>query len=265
MRFIDSHCHLDFPPFYDTLAETVSLASAAGVDKLIAVSVTANRFERVLSLTHQSAGIYAALGLHPVWADQHQPGDLQLLSQHLEVMPAKLVAIGEIGLDAYTPALRESLPLQISYLHQQLDLAKAYQLPVILHSRATHDRLAKILRQQQLAGTGVIHGFSGSYQQGKQFIDLGYSIGVGGIISYDRANKTRSAIAKLPLENLILETDAPDMPLQGYQGKVNRPERLSEVFLYLCALRKETPDVICQQLWQNAVSVFPCINDKITQ
>lgn len=265
MRFIDSHCHLDFPPFNDALTETVSLASAAGVEKIIAVSVLAHRFERILALTEQSATVYAALGLHPVWIAQHQPKDLELLAHLLRYRPKKLVAIGEIGLDSYTLVMKESLASQIDYLLQQLSLAEVFHLPVILHSRGTHECLAKILRLQQLPSTGVIHGFSGSYQQGKQFIDLGYCIGVGGTISYARANKTRNAIANFPLQNLILETDSPDMPLQGYQGQANRPEQILKVFQHLCTLRRESPDIIAQQLWQNSLRIFKKLDEKIQE
>ena len=262
MRFIDSHCHLDFPPFNTAFAETLALATAVGVEKIIAVAVTAQRFEQVMALAEQADMVYSALGLHPVWINQHQPQDLELLERQVSRRANKLVAIGEIGLDSYTPVLREGLSSQIHYLQQQLSLAKVHRLPVILHSRGTHEILTKILRQQQLPSTGVIHGFAGSYQQGKQFIDLGYCIGVGGTISYARANKTRNAIAKFPLQSLILETDSPDMPLHGYQGQANRPERILQVFQHLCELRTESPEIISQQLWQNSLRTFKYIDEK---
>lgn len=265
MRFIDTHCHLDFPPFNTAFAETLALATASGVEKIIAVAVTAQRFEQVMALSEQAAIVYSALGLHPVWINQHQPHDLELLERQVSRRANKLVAIGEIGLDSYTPELRACLSRQIHYLQQQLNFAKIYRLPVILHSRGTHEALAKILRQQQLPCTGVIHGFTGSYQQGKQFIDLGYCIGVGGTISYARANKTRNAIAKFPLQSLILETDSPDMPLQGYQGQANRPERILQVFQHLCELRSESPEIVCQQLWHNSLRTFQYMDEKIQQ
>ena len=101
-----------------------------------------------------------------------------------------------------------------------------------------------------------MHGFAGSYDQAKRFVDLGYKIGVGGTITYDRANKTREAIKKLPLESLILETDSPDMPVFGFQGEPNRPERVAETFRYLCKLRNEEPGLIAQMAWKNSLKLF---------
>ena len=102
----------------------------------------------------------------------------------------------------------------------------------------------------------MVHGFSGSYDQAKRFVDLGYKIGVGGTITYERANKTRQAIAKLPLETLVLETDTPDMPVFGFQGQPNRPERIVHTFEALCCLRSENAEVIKEMTWQNSLTLF---------
>jgi TatD DNase family protein len=137
-----------------------------------------------------------------------------------------------------------------------LKLAKQHDLPVILHSRRTHDQLAAALRRVPLPRRGVVHGFAGSLSQAQAFIRLGYYIGVGGTISYERAQKTRSVMAQLPLTSLLLETDAPDMPLSGYQGQPNRPERAAEVFRILCQLRPESPDDIAAHLQHNTRALF---------
>ncbi len=123
-------------------------------------------------------------------------------------------------------------------------------------SRRCHDQLYTFLKRISLAKTGVIHGFAGSYQQAKRFVDLGYSIGVGGTITYERANKTRQAIRQLPLNSLVLETDSPDMPIFGHQGQPNQPARIQQIFQTLCELRPESPEQIKHTIWQNSTVLF---------
>jgi len=130
---------------------------------------------------------------------------------------------------------------------------------VILHSRRTHDKLALHLRRYDLPRTGVVHGFAGSLQQAERFVALGYAIGVGGTITYPRASKTRDVMARLPLSALLLETDAPDMPLNGFQGQPNRPEQAARVFSVLCELRPESPDVLAAALMDNSRRIFPAL------
>ncbi|WP_392566707.1 TatD family hydrolase [Utexia brackfieldae] len=252
MTFIDTHCHLDFPPFIDDMTAVVKQAQQAGVSGLIIPAVSAERFELVCRLAEQYPPIFAAVGLHPIYT--HQPQDLQQLSELLTRHFDKVIAIGEIGLDRFVA--QPSIDEQQIYFSQQLVLAKTYALPVILHARRTHDLLYKALKQARLPRLGVLHGFSGSYEQAMQFVDLGYLIGIGGVITYQRANKTRQAVARLPLEALVLETDAPDMPLSGFQGQPNRPERIVQVFEALCQLRSESPDRIKNQIATNTRTLF---------
>lgn len=253
-RFIDTHCHFDFPPFAGDEAESLEQAARAGVERIIVPAVCAARFDDVLALGRRHPAIRVALGLHPVWIDQHSEADLAALEQRLSSCPSGLVAIGEIGLDLYLP--EPQFDRQMALLESQLRLAKGYDLPVILHSRRTHDRLAALLRRMALPRAGVVHGFSGSLQQAQRFVSLGYHIGVGGTITYPRASKTRAVMAALPLDALLLETDAPDMPLNGWQGQPNRPERIAEVFRTLCELRSEAPHQIADALFENACRVF---------
>ncbi|MBK0098231.1 TatD family hydrolase [Erwinia sp. S63] len=254
MRFIDTHCHFDFPPFVDDATESIARAAQSGVERIIVPSVDASRFALVSQLAQQHDALYAALGLHPINIAVHQDAHLDQLEQWLQTPDSKRVAIGEIGLDLYMQDAQ--FDKQTRLLDAQLKLAKKYDLPVILHSRRTHDQLALHLRRHDLPRRGVVHGFAGSQQQAERFIQLGYAIGVGGTITYERASKTRNTIASLPLTSLLLETDAPDMPLQGYQGQPNRPERARNVFDVLCQLRSESPDIIADALWQNSLRVF---------
>ena len=254
LRFTDTHCHFDFPPFSGYEADSLRRAAAAGVERIIVPSVTADRFTRVMQLAESYPPLYAALGLHPLYIAQHHDEQLAQLEGWLTARPPKLAAVGEIGLDLYMA--EPQFERQQTLLRAQLQLAKRHDLPVILHSRRSHDPLAAMLRRADLPRRGVVHGFAGSLSQAQAFVRLGYFIGVGGTISYQRAQKTRAVMAQLPLSALLLETDAPDMPLAGHQGEPNRPERAAEVFQALCQLRSEPPEQIADRLWQNTQSLF---------
>lgn len=253
-RFIDTHCHFDFPPFTGDEEASIQRAAAVGVNKIIIPATEADNFPRVLALAERFPPLYAAVGLHPIVVERHSDESLAQLEAAIALKPAKLVAVGEIGLDLYRE--NPQFERQQSLLDEQLRLAKRYDLPVILHSRRTHDKLALHLKRQNLPRTGVVHGFAGSFQQAERFVQLGYKIGVGGTISYPRASKTRDVMAQLPLSSLVLETDAPDMPLNGYQGQPNRPERVAEVFTHLCSLRHESPEEIATALLENTHALF---------
>lgn len=221
--FVDTHCHFDFPPFVGDEQASLQRAAQAGVEKIIAVSVSATHFDRVMALAERHSAVYAALGLHPMAVAEHNEQSLVALEQHLQRRHHKVVAIGETGLDLFID--HPQFERQQALLDAQLRLARDYSLPVILHSRRTHDKLVQQLRRIDLPRRGVVHGFAGSEQQALAFIRAGYAIGVGGTITYERASKTRHTVARLPLTSLLLETDSPDMPLQGFQGS---PTVLSE-------------------------------------
>ncbi|WP_333011448.1 metal-dependent hydrolase [Kluyvera sichuanensis] len=253
-RFIDTHCHFDFLPFTGDEEASIQRAAAAGVSKIIMPATEADNFPRVLALAERFSQLYAAIGLHPIVVERHGDESLAQLEAALALKPEKLVAVGEMGLDLYRE--NPQFERQQYLLDEQLRLAKRYDLPVILHSRRTHDKLALHLKRHNLPRTGVVHGFAGSLQQAERFVQLGYKIGVGGTISYPRASKTRDVMAQLPLSSLILETDAPDMPLNGYQGQPNRPERIADVFTHLCSLRGEPPEEIASALLANTHALF---------
>jgi TatD DNase family protein len=253
-RFIDTHCHFDFPPFQSDEVQSLDRAADAGVGQIIVPAIGSQYFARVVQLAATWPALYGALGLHPIVIEEHTPECLDKLEQQLAARPKKMVAIGEIGLDLYRD--NPQFDRQETVLEAQLKLAKRFDLPVILHSRRTHDKLAMHLKRHNLPRTGVVHGFAGSLQQAERFIGLGYCIGVGGTITYPRASKTREVMARLPLDSLLLETDAPDMPLNGFQGQPNRPEQAARVFETLCELRPEAPDVIAQALFDNTHRLF---------
>ncbi|MDO4627043.1 MAG: TatD family hydrolase [Pasteurellaceae bacterium] len=261
MPFFDTHTHLDY--LHDTtgesLAQLVVNAQRADVQKILIVAVMTRDFPRIQAMCVDfPTQLCYGLGLHPLYIQQHQPADLEMLAQCLAQADPHCCAVAEIGLERGVDELiSEGLwRKQCEYLEAQLQLAKQFNLPVNLHSRRAHDQLFPFLKRIDVAKRGVVHGFSGSYEQAKRFVNLGYKIGIGGIISYERANKTRNTIAKLPLDCLVLETDSPDMPVFGFQGQPNRPERVAESFRYLCELRSEPAQIIQQCIWQTSCELF---------
>ena len=259
--FFDTHTHLDYLHQFtgEPLAQLMQNAQTAGVQKMLIVAVLQRDFKTIEKMTAlYSDNLYYGLGLHPLYIKEHQVGDLDLLDHALATHPANCTAVAEIGLECAVPELlsEELWRKQCEFFEAQLQLAKKYALPVNLHSRKSHDQLFVFLRRVQLQKCGVVHGFAGSYDQAKRFVELGYKIGVGGTITYERANKTRQTIAKLPLDALLLETDSPDMPVFSFQGQPNRPERVRQVFDVLCQLRSETPEMIAETIWQNSIAKF---------
>ena len=258
---IDSHCHFDFAPFCDDPEYYLGLAQQAGVGKIVIPAVGQRNWQAVRQLAARFPSLYFGLGLHPFFSAEHDANALEQLESELvaeatlrEKDHSRCVAVGECGLDfAIADADRDQ---QISLLVAQLQLANRFELPVIMHCRKAFPELLRVLRQNTPIAGGVYHGFSGSYQQAKQLIDLGIKIGVGGTITYRRANKTRSTIAALPLDALLLETDVPDMPVAGFQGEPNRPDRLVNVLDELSAIRTETEQEIKQATSLTTAELF---------
>ncbi|GGO78782.1 metal-dependent hydrolase [Marinobacterium nitratireducens] len=243
----DSHCHLDFPAFDGWRDTALAEARAAGVTEILVPGVTAEHWERVERLCASDPRLYPALGLHPCFLSEHRPEHLEQLATRLAAGTAR--AVGEIGLDYFIDnADRDQ---QQFYLEAQLDLAARHDLPVLLHVRKAHDQMLKALRRAKLRRAGIVHAFSGSEQQAQQYIELGFKLGFGGAISYDRATKLRRLASALPLDALVLETDAPDMPLAGWRDEPNRPQRVRDTFDVLCALRAEPPGEIARRTTAN--------------
>ncbi len=208
----------------------------------------ASQWQKQIDLCNLFPQLRFALGVHPYFLQHFDSSHLVKLTHLLEHYQNKVVALGEIGLDTHIDV---DWQLQKYVFEQQLTIAKEQQLPVILHHRNSHNELIRILKTTQFSQGGVVHAFSGSLQEAQTYIDLGFKIGVGGGITYPRANKTRKTIAQLPLYTLVLETDAPDMPIMGKQGQRNSPEYLPDIFESLLALRKETRHELLQACSKN--------------
>ncbi|ART80011.1 TatD family hydrolase [Oceanisphaera avium] len=258
MLLTDSHCHFDFAVFGPESgierAEHWRQATAVGVHRLVIPGINESQWASLPALCAQYSGFYYGLGLHPWWLEQATDDWAEQLALALQqaARDERCVALGEIGLDKH---IKVALVEQERALITQLKMAQQYELPVIIHSHGTHDRVLKWLRQYPVSG-GVVHAFSGSLQQAQAFWQLGIHLGVGGTITYARASKTRRAIAAMPIEALVLETDAPDMPLCGFQGQANHPRQLPLVLSALSELCQLDELRLAAQLEQNVNRLF---------
>ena len=210
MNWIDSHCHLDAPEFAADRDAVRAAARAVGVTSCVIPAVEVGNFDTARLLAHQYGDVYA-LGIHPMYTPQAAEADLLTLDAQLQQRRSdpRLVAVGEIGLDGFVPGL--DMARQQMFYKAQLKLAQQHDLPVILHVRRSADLLLQGLRQTPVKG-GIAHAFNGSLQQAQMFVDLGFKLGFGGALTYERALQLRRLATVLPLDALVLETDSPDIP-----------------------------------------------------
>ncbi len=267
-EWIDTHCHLDASEFGADAGSVRERARAAGVAHCVIPAVEVANFDTVRALAHRFGDRYA-LGIHPLYLAQAGDGDLLALNDALTRHRGdrRLVAVGEIGLDYFVPELAVS-PLkerQEHFCRQQLQLARRHDLPVILHVRRSADALLRALREQAppQGWRGIAHAFNGSPQQAKAFIDLGFKLGFGGAVTYERALKLRRLAAELPLSALVLETDAPDIPphwlyvtaeqrAAGMARRPNEPAELPRIGAVVAGLRGMAVEALAVATARNA-------------
>jgi TatD DNase family protein len=248
---IDSHCHLDAAEFDVDRADVIARAIDAGVASQIIPAIALAGFPKLRELCASTPNLHPAYGLHPMYLAEHAPDHLAALRNWLE--QEKPVAVGECGLDFFIDGLDHEL--QRMYFLRQLELAREFELPVILHARRAVDEVIATLRK--VGGlSGVVHSFSGSEEQAHQLWKLGFCLGIGGPVTYERARRLRSIVATMPIEYLVLETDAPDQPLHGHRGERNEPALLAEVLAHVAALRNEDASAIGAATTQNARRLF---------
>lgn len=249
---IDSHCHLDFTQFDSDRSSVVSQCEQLGIKGILIPGVAAAKWQQQLTLCQSSSCLFPALGLHPYFLNDYSPEDITQLSNLMSQHP--VVGVGEIGLD-FAIDVDESLQIQV--FEQQLKIAADFDLPVILHHRKSHNQLIRILKKRVRVKGGMVHGFTGSLKQTEEYTRLGFKLGVGGSITYARAQKTRETLAQVPLEHLLLETDAPDMPLNGFQGQRNSPVQLPVIAQVLADLHQLPLSRVKEQTTLNFYQTFP--------
>ena len=268
--WIDTHCHLDAPEFDVDRDAVREQARASGVDLCVLPAVQRRDWPGVQALAARQGDAYA-LGIHPLYVPQANDEDLAALDQALSACrdDPRRVAVGEIGLDFFVPELctPEMRERQWHFYLQQLYLARKHGLPVILHVRRSADLLLKGLRQVGVSG-GIAHAFNGSAQQAQAFIQLGFALGFGGAMTFERATALRALAAGLPLEVLVLETDAPDIPphwiyrtaedrARGHAQGRNTPAELPRIAQVLAGLRGLSAQALAQASTANARRVLP--------
>lgn len=240
MELIDSHCHLDLPVFDADREQVLQRCGAAGVGHIVVPAIAAQGWQGLAALCDAHPNLSPAYGLHPMFMHQHQgdsrdrsrPGDIKRLDHWLQQHSA--VAVGEIGLDFWDKSADQSG--QTALFEAQLALAAHHQLPVLLHVRKAHDQVLKLLQRHRPPG-GIAHAFNGSLQQAQRYIELGFCLGFGGMLTFERSSKLRALAAALPMDALVLETDAPDMTVAAHRGERNSPEYLPDVAAALAQLR----------------------------
>lgn len=251
MRLIDSHSHFDACEFDADRPEAHARASQAGVARQVVPAVDAAGWPKLKAICKAFDGLSPAYGLHPMYLESHRPEHLRDLRDWIE--REKPVAVGECGLDFFVEGLDAGA--QASYFEAQLQLARDFGLPVIVHARRAVDAAIAAIRKVG-ALRGVVHSFSGSAEQAEQLHKLGFLLGIGGPVTYGRANRLRNLVATIPLEQLLLETDAPDQPGSDHRGERNEPAYLPEVVDVIAGLRGMEPEELAAATTANAERLF---------
>jgi TatD DNase family protein len=258
--WIDTHCHLDAREFGAEAPEVAARAGAAGVSMIVIPAVERGNFGAVTKLAHGLPNASYALGIHPICVPQAKDEDLVALRAAVEnaIGDPRFVAIGEIGLDFFIPMLCEPAmrDKQERFFKEQLRIAREFGLPVLTHVRRSQDQVLKYLRQVTPPG-GIAHAFNGSEQQANTFIKLGMHLGFGGAMTFTRALQIRRLAVGLPLDRIVLETDAPDIsPVWVHPGR-NSPEQLPAIGEALAQLRGIGEDEARAAAWRSSIAAIP--------
>lgn len=251
MVLVDTHCHLDAAEFDRDRDSVVARALNGGITRQIVPAIEASGWPKMREICACSPGLFPAYGLHPMYLDAHRPEHLGQLREWIE--RERPVAIGECGLDYFVEGLDRDA--QSHYFQAQLQLAREVGLPVVVHARRAVDAVIAAIRATGKL-RGVVHSFSGSPEQARQLWGLGFLIGLGGPVTYDRANRLRKLAATMPLEHLLLETDAPDQPDAGIRGQRNEPARLASVLKAIAELRGVDEAEVAAVTTANAERLF---------
>lgn len=247
----DSHCHLDASEFDPDRDAVLARARSAGVTRQLLPAVDRASWPAIRALCAADPGLRPAYGLHPMFLDRHQPEDLDALANWLA--SERPAAVGECGLDFFVEDLDPEA--QRRYFQRQLELAREFDLPLVLHARRAVDEVIASLRR--VGGLrGVVHSWSGSEEQARQLFGLGFHLGIGGPVTFERAQRLRRTVATMPIEWLLLETDAPDQPDASHRGERNEPARLPNVLAVVAQLRGQDPTELATATCANAERLF---------
>ncbi|MDH5473020.1 MAG: TatD family hydrolase [Gammaproteobacteria bacterium] len=248
---IDSHCHIDFESFDHDRDQVLQRAHNTGIEHIIVPGISADTWQRVKNICTQHSKLHACYGLHPYYIDQHKLNDLITLNNWIK--NESPVGIGECGLDFYLKNLDRKK--QMDFFDAQLEMALEYNLPVVIHCRKATEQVIQLLKSKP-GLRGMIHSYSGSYEQALQLIDLGIYLSFGGAITYERATRPRDIVSRIPLDYLLIETDAPDQADSQHHKQRNEPSYIKTIIDSIANLRDENPDIICTQTSNNCRQLF---------
>ena len=246
--FTDSHCHL-YSEYYDDIAKVIENALLNKVNRFINNGCDAKSNIEVINLIDKYPNMYGAIGIHPESVDTYQDEDIKFIEDN--IANKKIIAIGEIGLDYYYT--KENKDEQIKLLEAQLKLAEKYNIPVIIHSReATLDTITTLKKYHV---KGIIHSFSGSLETAREYIKMGYLIGINGVITFKNAN-IKNVIKELPLSSLVLETDSPYLTPEPYRGKQNSSAHILDIAKFVADLKNISLEELANITNQNLDNMF---------
>ena len=249
---IDTHIHFDDDRFDQDRDEVYARALAAGIDKMVIPATTQQRWNKVFAIARQFDNVYPTAGLHPVYIDNHLEAHLTLLESRLHT--PECVAVGECGLDRFVK--NPDYKKQHTFFVAQIELAAKFKLPLIIHARNAVQDVTLAIKSVTANTAGVIHSYNGSLQQAKQLIDLGYLVSFGGAVTYDRATRLKKLIKALPLDAIMVETDAPDQPVQSHTGERNEPAYLNDVIKTIAHVKNLSAESIANASNENAQRLF---------
>lgn len=252
IRLFDSHCHLDFPVFDTDRNAIFEQMRKVGIEGVLIPGVKKENWRFIRQLGATKPGVHVALGLHPMFIKEHRKEHIHDLELASELRP--LAAIGEIGLDYYAKHLDRKV--QIALFKAQLEIAKSCKLPVVLHVRKAHEDVLLYMKTMRFQEGGIVHAFNGSMQQAERYRDLGFKLGFGGAMTYPKAVKLRDLATNLPLTDIVLETDAPDMIPANTDKKHNSPLLIFNNFNTLVELREESAEDIARQTTLNSRQIL---------
>ncbi|MGS0694230.1 TatD family hydrolase [Shewanella sp. 0m-4] len=251
---IDSHAHIDFPEFDCDRGSLFDDMQAAGIKTVVIPGVSPERWGRQIEVAKQY-NCFFSLGIHPWYCESTTDNDIEKLRALLTYYrdDPRLVAIGECGLDKLH---KSNFATQMMVFKAQISLAKEFELPLIMHAVRAHEEVIKCLRSESLVKAGVIHGFYGGPELAMQYVNLGYKLGIGGLLLNDNAPKLQQTVAKLPLESFVLETDSPAMAPKRSQTNRNTPLILPEIIKKIANLQNKSAVLISEQMFFNVTQLF---------
>ncbi|MBI3905134.1 MAG: TatD family hydrolase [Pseudomonas fluorescens] len=256
MELIDTHTHLDFPDFDADRQALLTESRALGVRRIVVLGVYQANWQRVWELVQSDPDLHAAFGLHPVYLDDHRPQHLSELADWLTRLAGhrQLCAVGEIGLDYFIETLDRDR--QQALFEAQLQLAADFALPALIHVRRSHAAVIATLKRFRLKRAGIIHAFAGSQEEAREYIKLGFKLGLGGAPTWPQALRMHRVLGELPLDSVVLETDSPDMAPAMFPGQRNSPAHLPAICTALAQWMAISPERLAAASTANSCEVF---------